>query len=268
MKLKKKKTKQGQCCAMRCKEVAGVTGFCDRHLTEHEYEQTGEAAPPRSKDPVEAAGMRAGLAYVQAEIDRDAIAVEVKAEVEQHTGSIQELVTDLPLFQIQNDSDMSFANELLGEIKDKIKGLEERRKTVSKPLNDALRTYNGWFKKPLDALKTAEQTLKAKISDALITARKAQDVALAAIEASGGEAATEVLAVAHGQQLVKQPDNISIREVWAVEILDSNAVPRAFCDPNLDRLKAYAQATNGAEPVAGVRFFKEQIVGQRASGNK
>jgi hypothetical protein len=270
----KRKTKPGQCRAMRCKEPDNGSGFCARH--EPEALAQGlivpitavgpKHEPTTAKDPVEAAGLVAGFAHVAAEAEI-VPAPAVQIEARQSRESIQETLEGLDDLVIASDDDMSYANELLGYVKTQYKALEERRKSVSKPLNDVLKTYNSWFKPVTDLLKSAEQMLKAKIADATAAARKAQDEALARVAEAeaGGEAGGEVLAVAHGRDIVHTPDNVSIREVWDCEIVDPDAVPHAFCDPNVQRLLAYVNAFGAKAEVAGVKFFKKQIVTQRAT---
>lgn len=269
----KQRTKTGQCRAMRCKGVDLGQGFCERHIqpaTEQGLLVISDAPASVSvtltaKDPVEAAGLQAGLEAIStpppAEITP---AASVQVEVEEYKGSISEYLDGLDAFVITSDDDMAYANELLIYVKSQYKTLEDRRKSVSKPLNDVLKTYNAWFKPALTALKDAETLLKQKIAEATATARRAQDEALKLVEASQGEGPAEVLAIAHGRDVVHVPDNVSIREVWDCEVVDPDLVPRAFCDPNPQRLLAYVNAFGAQAEVAGVKFFKKQIVTQRS----
>lgn len=267
----KRRTKPGQCRAMRCTEADLGEGFCERHLEEGRQIVAAERAPVNidraapnvvGKDPVEAAGLQAGFAETsQTEIvPQDAF----KQEIESHVASLAETLELIPEFSIVSNDDMNYANELLAWVKIRAKSLEARRKEISQPLNAVLRTYNGWFKKPLDALKVAEAQLKNKIAEALAATKRAQDEALAAVADTGGAVAGEVLAVAHGQELIDQPDNVSIQEDIDFEIVDEKVVPRAFCKPDLAMLKAYGKAYGVAAEVPGVRFFKTRIVKQRA----
>ena len=265
----KKKTKPGQCHAMRCKEADSGSGFCSRHaaLVTTPTISTG--------DSIYDAGMNAGIAYVVSEeievtasedgitIPRETIAV-IKARIEDEARDVPDLVNGLDAIEISSDEEMAMVNEHLELIKKKKAAIDEPRKILAGPLDKILKLFNSWVRPATKALDNGEKILKAKISEALITARRAQDEALKEIEASGGEAVAEVLAVAHGQQLIQQPDNVSIIEKWDLEIVDPAAVPREFCNPDPVRLRAHAVATGGAA-VAGVRFFKKQIVTQRVS---
>ena len=289
----KQRTKQGQCRAMRCKSIDLGEGFCEKHSeqareqgltrqvtvqddkvyaggteigTVAEVHVSGAQLPlSLSKDPVEAAGLVAGIEAVETPLPAViAPSPSVEIEVAEYQGSISEYLDGIDQLMIASDEDMAYANDLLSYVKAQHKTLEERRKTVSKPLNDVLKTYNAWFKPALTALKNAETLLKQKIADATAAARKAQDEALTAIAESGGDTSAEVLSVAHGRDVVHTPDNVSIREMWDCEVTDPDLVPRAFCDPNPQRLLAYVNTFGAQAEVAGVKFFKKQIVTQRA----
>jgi len=226
-------------------------------------------------DAIYDAGMNAGIAHVVCEeievtasedgitIPKETIAV-IKTRIEDEARDVPDLVDGLDEIEISSDEEMAMVNEHLELIKKKKAAIDEPRKILAGPLDKILKLFNSWVRPATKALDNGEKILKAKMSEALITARRAQDEALKAIEASGGEAVAEVLSVAHGQQLIQQPDNVSLKEVWDLEIVDPAAVPREFCNPDPVRLRAYAVATGGAA-VAGVRFFKKQIVAQRVS---
>jgi len=263
---------------MRCKGADLGQGFCERHIqpaTEQGLLVISDAcvvdAPATVsvaltvKDPVEAAGLQAGIEAISTPPPTEiAPAASVQVEVEEYMAELVAYLDGLENLVIQTDEDMAYANDVLAYVKSQYKEREERRKKISKPLNDVLKIYNSWFKPSLTFLKDKEKLLKQKIAEATAAARKAQDEALKQIEVSQGAGSAEVLAVAHGRDVVHVPDNVSIREVWDCEIVDPDLVPRAFCDPNPQRLLAYVNAFGAQAEVAGVKFFKKQIVTQRS----
>lgn len=253
MKINLKKTiKPGQCAAMRCTGVSTDNGLCVRHM-DAEINSDEPASDPEAKTLSTAI-------MVSPETQQ-----RVQTTLAQRSLEIQEMVETIPLFEITTNDDMAFANASLEEIKASAKTLEADRTSVTKPLNEALRGINAWFKPVAKLYEKAEVLWKEKIAAVLIEQKRVQDEALALVAEAPGEVATEVLAVAHGQELVEQPSNISIRTDWDFEITDESQIPRAFCTPDRAKIKAYVHAFREAAVVPGVRFFTTQIVGQRRS---
>lgn len=52
-------------------------------------------------------------------------------------------------------------------------------------------------------------------------------------------------------------EGASVRKIWKARVIDSNRVPREFLVVNEKALDAFAKATKGAVPVAGVEFYEE-----------
>ena len=67
--------------------------------------------------------------------------------------------------KIRKEADLEIATELLSQIKTTLKEVEKKRKTITQPLNLALKNINSLFKEPADKLKDAEGVLKTAILD-------------------------------------------------------------------------------------------------------
>ena len=66
---------------------------------------------------------------------------------------------------IESDVEYSLAGEELSSVKSKQKSLEERRTSITKPMNDALKAVNALFKPAAEALDQAESLIKRAMID-------------------------------------------------------------------------------------------------------
>ena len=67
-------------------------------------------------------------------------------------------------FQVETDEDLENAVFVLGDLKTKYRGIENKRRAIIDPLQLALNTVNNTFSPVLDLLDTVEKTVKAKIT--------------------------------------------------------------------------------------------------------
>jgi len=170
----------------------------------------------------------------------------------------EEWLAGLREFVINTDEDEQFVATLLRSVKDKHDFGDEKRKTITKPLNDALRATNALFKPALESLKEVEALLKGKISDYVARKQAANVAALhAASQAATPEQAVRAIDMTAP---VAPPQGVSVRYVWRLEVVDPDAVPREFCSPDDDKIKA---ALSVGIHVPGVRTFQEPIVSSR-----
>lgn len=67
--------------------------------------------------------------------------------------------------EIRTAGDLVIAADQLQRIKGLARSIEDQRKTITKPLDDAKKSVMDYVKKPLDALTKVENTLKASMLD-------------------------------------------------------------------------------------------------------
>lgn len=166
---------------------------------------------------------------------------------------------ELDTFTVSCDDDAAFAADMLREVKAKAKDLDERRKSVTQPLNATVKTINGWFKPALDALEAAEKKLKARVALYMLeSSRRAQEALALAATAPTVEAATAALAASMPAAM---PQGVSMRMIWHFRIVDESAVPVRFCSPDSAKIEAEMRGSakdNGEPtPISGVEFFQE-----------
>lgn len=188
--------------------------------------------------------------------------VLAEREVESEKQEIIPAVEEIKTFDIRSDEDQEFAADILRDVKDKHRQVEEKRTAITKPLNRALREVNDLFRPLKTALEEAEKLLKGKIA-AYQRHVEAQNRLLLeeAAEAESPEEAQQVLSTT---RFVQPPQGVNIRYVWKPKVVDEAKIPREYLMPDLGKLEDYAKASKD-EPKAipGVVFNKVPIVASR-----
>ncbi len=173
--------------------------------------------------------------------------LEIAQEVEQAVGALRELKD----FQVETAEDIDFAGEALLDVKASWDRLEERRKEITAPLNEALRSANDLFRPALSALLDAEVLLKTKIAAAqtAITRRNREAMEAAQKALAAGDArAAAVAAVAIAP--VHAPTGVTTREVWEFRVVDAALVPRQYL--SVDEKLVRAAVASGVREISGV----------------
>lgn len=170
-------------------------------------------------------------------------------------------VDGLQRLPVTNDEQCEFATQLLQELKSVQHRVEMKRTEISGPLYRAHRAVNDLFRPALDALGRGEGVLKEKIADYLRAKEQANNAALqAAAKAPTPELAQQAIqAVAP----VAPPQGVSVRKVWRFSVEDASLVPREFCSPDAEKIKAAFDL--GMTNIPGVKFFQEDVVTARRS---
>lgn len=209
-------------------------------------------------------------------------AIKIASEVEFYLAALRKE-------PIKNHDEYVSAADLLKGIKAKIDQVEEKRLSITRPMDLAKQRIMDFFRIPVDKLKEAERTIKqamigwqaevariAKIAQDKIDAdaKAKADAEKAALEAQAVKlvqagqidqaadlvAASEAIEPEPVQLAVVQPRIADIRtfETWGYEIIDANLVPREFLCIDEKKLGQHARSTKGMVPVAGVRFVSKK----------
>lgn len=203
----------------------------------------------------------------------------------------QEAETTLTLakeYLIDGPEMYGLAAEELKAIKSKARDLDEMRKSMTRPLDDAKKRIMDFFNKPLSFLTEAESLIKRSMltydreqerkrkeeEDRLRAAARAEQERL---QKEAEEKAAQLAAEGKTEQAieaavvpvvplptvhVEQPKvaGISRRQNWKARIVDQMKVPRQFLTVDEKALNAYAKATKGEVPVDGVEFYAEDVI--------
>lgn len=175
----------------------------------------------------------------------DALAL-AKIETEKETRpaeSLRDAVRNLPA---ETPEDFALLGETLGHVKGQAKRLDELRTGIAKPLNQALRAVNDLFRPALRAYEDAEGSIKSKIAEYTLRQRQAQEAALLAGLPSEAPASVA---------------GVSTRIRKGFRVVDEASVPREFCSPDPEKIRAHLDA--GGEAPAGVSIVDEiQVIGR------
>lgn len=173
-------------------------------------------------------------------------------------------------FVIDDDEDQVFASKLLLHAKKQKKSLEDRRKSVTQPLNSVLSTIRGWFRDPINDWYELEKLLKRRISDYELKKARLEDEAIAQIAEAAQQQDYDK---AHQASLVLEKERpkvagVSTRETWVVdeEKVDLSKVPKEFLliQLNMTVVREYIRQYGKGRPedLPGLPFKKDiQVIG-------
>ena len=211
-------------------------------------------------------------------------------EVAEATTQAEQMMTRYSTFQIKAQPDYDEAGELLKKIKVKAAEIEELQKGITRPLNEALKRARDLFRRPLDYLERAENSLRkvrliwqndqeAKRLEAESKLRelarkeeekkrKALEVRIEKAEEKGDTEKAELLREKQAEVFVPAPivesqvqktEGIGIRKMWKFRIADESLIPREYLIPDSVKIGKMVRASGGTVKIAGVEVFSEDV---------
>jgi len=218
--------------------------------------------------------------------------LEIPAQAKQLIEETEIVVAQAQTFAIATMTDYQLAGEELKAIKRRMKELDDLRKSMTRPLDNAKKAVLDFFRPVSDGLSQAENLIKrAMLGYQQEQERKRQEEearlrkitedeqrrrdALAEKQAEKARArgneerAQEILEnvpiIPIPVVLKEQPKvkGIATREIWKFRFVNVSLLPREYMIPNEKMLLAFARATKGTIPVPGVEFYSEEIVAAR-----
>lgn len=219
-------------------------------------------------------------------IDIKPIDVSIVKKEEKET---QLIIKKVQTLIIKTQEDYSMAGDLRKQIKGKIKELDEKRKSITQPLDLAKKNIMALFNPVIEKLDeavekidigviayTEEQDRKAKEAQAKAEeeARKAKEKAEAKAKELAAQGKEE-----KAQVMQEKADSIvapvitptipkvtgqAIKEIWYAEVVDFKSLSDDYKLPDQSKLDKVAQATKGKITLAGVIFKSKKIVSGRS----
>lgn len=197
--------------------------------------------------------------------------------------------------KILNQEVYEAAAKILSDVKAKYKELDEKRKSITKPMDAAKDAVMDVYKPKLDLLKTTENSIKKMMVDydteqerkAAQQQRELQELAnkeaerqkklldakIERAEASGKTGKVEELQTKKEEIIpafvpviaptISTPKTVSYKMKWTAKVIDEKIVPREYMTVNQSALDKVAQATKGSIKIAGVEFVSEKILASR-----
>jgi hypothetical protein len=192
-------------------------------------------------------------------LDSDVIRVEKSLESENNKAvQLFRLVDE---FVIETVEDMDLAKGLLDQIKTTIAMIEDKRTSITKPINKSLKEINALFHGLALHYVESEKILKNKMAAVIAAKQQEQDEALKQVEVGAVDATT--LAVAHGGNVIEAPKGISIGKIWRFLIKEDDLIPRELCSGDVSKIRAALNA--GRTNIPGVEAWQEDSVRSRKS---
>ena len=223
------------------------------------------------------------------------INVTIEPDIKTVKKESTDLVAKINGLTISNQIEYEGASEFLKQIKAQQKKVDE---TFDPIISRAFQTHKeacNQKNKFSNPLKNAEKIVKnlldayrqKKEAEAREAQRKSQELAdkeaarkqklldeqIAKAKEAGNEAKVEKLEEKkENLQPVIVPviapeigkvEGISYRDKWSAQVIDANAIPRAYMIPNIEALNKIAQGCKGSLNIPGVKFNCEKIVSSR-----
>jgi hypothetical protein len=186
--------------------------------------------------------------------------------IQPHSQAFAEYLSDESIaFILQTDEDLQLATDIINDIKQRMAAVESIRVSVTGPLNQALRTYNGFFKPFSGSGEQAREVWDGKIrafADKREAARRLAETALQrAIETQDAAKATAAI---QSLQTTPRATGLVLQDDWAFEEFNHDIVPTSLTvlDPVAVRAEIKRQVAEGVtEPaIPGLKIVKRQVV--------
>lgn len=183
----------------------------------------------------------------------------IQLNTEEVLETAEVLVTDLAntcRFVVNSQPTFEKAKEMLAFIKTIRKSVDEKKDTVVKPLNEALKNFRSLFKPIETKIDTVEAFLKGEVlkynQKLLAEQKKREDEARAKIEAGASieEASKKV------ENINNKIDQIRTRKVARLQITNESLIPREYLIPDTAKISTSLKA---GIPVAGCEIVYDEI---------
>ena len=188
------------------------------------------------------------------------LSIQKPSDLDESASELPSVREHLAGLAVDSDDDYSFVAGFAKELREQRLGLEKQEKSVTGPLNQALKQVRGWFKPITTELKSLEDLCKGKLLD--YDRRRAQEreeAMRAAAQAETYEDAHVVLQAA--PEAPPKDAGVSFRETWTYKIENPSLVPIEYWSIDHAKLKERMKDrdSNGRpKSVPGVKFFKER----------
>lgn len=184
---------------------------------------------------------------------RKMIDPNVQIELSQESAKANGALREVKDFVVVTPDDIALAETFALDAKAQWKRIDERRKAITGPLNEALRSTNDLFRNPLNAYAEVEGVLRQKVLAARAEinrvnreAMEKAQLALAQNDVRGAALAAAPITAPPATQ------GMTYHDAWAWRIVDAALLPRQFLIPNEKAIKAWVEANGNQNPIPGV----------------
>lgn len=177
---------------------------------------------------------------------------------------VDQFLYDFQVVEIENPEQYTKAGDMLKQLKNKIKKLEDKRKEYTKPLLDQKKLIDGDFKgiiKPLEEFvdKVKESMLVFHKAEQERKDKEQAELDKKALESGQSETKVEVV-----NDIKTQRGDVStttVKKVWTYEVEDENLLPREYMKP--DETKISKAVREGVREIKGVKIYQKESLSIR-----
>ena len=180
---------------------------------------------------------------------------------------------------VTNEPEQKQAEELLISTRFAINQAEEKRKELTRPLDESKKRIMDMFRPYLDRLnvgvtlltRALQQYHALKVEEAEVArlAQLAQQAARIAEAKDTGEIIeplSQSITPATAKSSRSNLGMVTYREDYSIEIVDPNLVPRDLCEPSMTKIRA--RVKSGITNIPGVLVSKKYISVAKPQGGK
>jgi len=193
--------------------------------------------------------------------------IKVKVKPVSHTEIVKIQNQNKPVISkaealvIKVSDDESAAYKILQAIKERMKLVEDKRTSITKPMNKSLKEVNALFKTLSEPLKTADKIIRDKIL-AFRTKReeqaaKRQEKLIARAEEEEDENIAEALADKAAAVQANVGESQTMKR-WTFKVIDIKKVPRQYLV--LDSVAVRDAIRDGERQIPGIDIYLESSV--------
>ena len=180
---------------------------------------------------------------------------------------------------VTNEPEQKQAEELLISARFAIKQAEEKRKELTRPLDESKKRIMDMFRPYLDRLNIgvtlltralqqyhAKQVAEAEAARLTQLAQLAARIAAAKVTGEVIEPLSQAITKAIPKSSRSNLGMVTYREDYNIEIVNPNLVPRDLCEPSM--IKIRARVKSGIIDIPGVLVSKKYVETTRLQGRK
>lgn len=189
-----------------------------------------------------------------------------KKEIVEFQGQISVLEEQANSLEVKDEAGLKVATDISSRLEDINSQITAKKESITKPLNDTLKSIRALFKPTEEAYEKAQQIVNKK---ALAYHQKVREDAAkeeAKIEADLASGKIKKIETAERKlDKVEKVDNtvrtesggLQVRKIKKYEIINESLLPREYLKPSLDLIRKDALA---GKEIAGVRVWEEETM--------
>ncbi|KKN68340.1 hypothetical protein LCGC14_0452160 [marine sediment metagenome] len=221
--------------------------------------------------------------------------IEIQTEVKQQVDEATQFADNATSLTITDQRELDAAANIVKEAKTRFKEIDEKRKSMTAPLDETKRIIMDFFRPVLDQLKTTELRIKSGMADfhRAEIERERRESEKARLEAERIEAKRQAALLKRAEKAEQKGDDskaealkdqaeqvyvapavtmapaksagVSISKVWKFRVTDINKVPREYLEINeiaVNKMCQVAKSVAGEKQkvdhlIQGIEFYED-----------